>query len=228
MTQGLKTLRGDARDASAKPVAWPGRIQGSASLRRILQAGQHLFQDGEAGHQAFIVRSGHLKSYRIHPDGEEQILGMHGPGHMLRCEALIGKPANCSVIALEIASVEVVDLSRVTLRSGEQSDGMIHLVEEMYRELQRLSRMLFMDRHPADRRLAEFILDFSREAQQRGRCQLDLILPFNRRDLASFLGLAPETLSRTFTRFQEQGILLVDNREIHVLDYPALQNAAGE
>ena len=228
MSQGLRSLQGDAHTASEQTVPWPGRVRQCIARRRIIQAGEHLFQIGEAGREAFVIRSGHLKSYRIHRDGEEQILGMHGPGDMLRCEALIDKPASCSAIALEIASIEVVDLPHQTQQPGASSEGMVSLVEGMYRELQRYTRLLYMDRHPADRRLAEFILDFSREEQQRGRGGLDLMLPFNRRDLARFLGLAPETLSRTFTRFQEQGVLSVDNREIRVLDYSALQSVAGE
>lgn len=228
MAQSLRNWQGDAQSASAQPASWSGGIRNGPAPRRVLQTGDHLFQAGELSAEAFIVRTGHLKSYRVHRDGEEQILGMHGPGDVLGFEALMGKPATCSVIALEIASIEVVDLSGESLQSATRTDGMANLVEGMYRELQRFSRLLHMDRHPAERRLAEFLLDFSRDERQRGRSPLDLTLPFNRRDLARFLGLAPETLSRTFSRYQDQGVLLVNNRDIHILDLPALKEAAGE
>ncbi len=224
MTQGLQRLKGDAASASARSAAWPGRIRIGHSPRRILQAGDHLFQAGEFGTESFIVRTGHLKSYCVHRDGEEQILGMHGPGDVLGFEALIGKPALSSVIALEICSIEVAELPHVALRTN----GTESLVEGMYREIQRFSRLLYMDRHPAERRLAEFLMDFSREEQMRGKSPVDLTLPLNRRDLARFLGLAPETLSRTFTRYQEQGVLSVNNRHIQILDPAALNEAAGE
>ena len=228
MTQGLRTWRGDAQPTSGRTTSWSGRVRGGESPRRVLQPGEDLFQAGEPGCESFIVRTGHLKSYRIHRDGEEQILGMHGPGDVLGFEALIGESATCSVIALEISSIEVVDLPLRDSDTGTRFDGLADIVEGMYRELQRFSRLLYMDRHPADRRLAEFLLDFSRTRQDRDVSRLELLLPLNRRDLARFLGLAPETLSRTFSRFQDLGILSVDNRRIRVTDYPALVEAAGE
>jgi CRP/FNR family transcriptional regulator, anaerobic regulatory protein len=228
MSQVLRILQGDAAHAAVQRASWPGRGRSDHSPRRILQAGEHLFQAGDPGNEAFILRTGHLKSYRVYRDGEEQILGMHGPGDVLGFDALIGRPASCSAVALEIASIEVVDLSRMPFDPESRCGNMCHLMEGMYLELQRCSRLLHMDRHPAERRLAEFLLDFTRGERRQGRSPDDLILPFNRRDLARFLGLAPETLSRIFSRFQEQGVLSVHNREIHVLDPPALQSAAGE
>lgn len=228
MTQGLRQWQGDTQRASARTSSWPAGIRRSNLPRRILQAGEHLFQAGHPGSDAYVIRTGHLKSYRVYRDGEEQILGMHGPGDVLGFEALIGKPTSCSVVALEIASIEVIDVSALSLNPGSIPGPMGQLLEGMYRELQRSCRLLQMDRHPAERRLAEFLLDFSREERQRGKNPLDLMLPFNRRDLARFLGLAPETLSRTFTRYQEQGLLSVSNRQIHILDLDALRDAAGE
>lgn len=224
MTQGLLSLKGDAASASARTASWPGRIRIGHSPRRILQAGDHLFQAGELGRESFIVRTGYLKNYRVHRDGEEQILGMHGPGDVLGFEALIGKPALSSVIALEICSIEIAELPCDSL----WSEGMPALVEGMYRELQRFSHLLYMDRHPAERRLAEFLLGFSRDEQARGKSPANLTLPLNRRELARLLGLAPETLSRTFTRYQDQGLLSVNNRQISILDLEALNEAAGE
>ena len=224
MSQGLRTRPAEARQGSKGSADWCDRFRAASTPRRILQAGEHLFQAGEPSGDAFIVRTGRLKSYRLHRDGEEQILGMHGPGDVLGYEAMVGRPATCSAVALEIASIEVIEIPKDSTHSG----GMESLVEGMYRELQRFSRLLRMDRHPAERRLAEFLLDFSRDEARRGMPAFDLTLPFNRRDLARFLGLAPETLSRTFTRYQEQGILSVDNRKIHVLDHAALCAAAGE
>lgn len=226
MAQGLRVLQ----ETACRVPAGPGSRAAVAKPRRlILQSGDHLFEAGDVGNEAFIVRSGHLKSYRLHRDGEEQILGVHGPGDVLGFDALTGRPASCSVVALEITSIEVARLDRNSLTPASAgSNEFASLIQGMYREMQRFSRLLYMDRHPAGRRLAEFLLDFSREESGRGRSQVDLVLPLNRRDLAKFLGLAPETLSRTFRRFQEQGILSVDNRQIHIVDFPAIREVAGE
>jgi CRP/FNR family transcriptional regulator len=194
--------------------------------RLILQPGQHLLLTGTIDRRAYIVRAGSLKSYRIHRDGEEQILGMHGPGDVLGFDALSGRPASSSVVALEIASVESIILEGQDW--PECSAEVARVIDGMHRELQKLARMLQMDRHPAERRLAEFLIDFSRSEGERGKSRHDLSLPLNRRDLARFLGLAPETLSRTFTRFQETGVLAVENRRIRIVDFEGLERAAGE
>lgn len=228
MARQLRSLQGDVQRAPGQSVSRRARTWGSGAERRILQAGEHLFQAGEFHCEAFVIRSGRLKSYRLHRDGEEQVLGMHGPGDAIGFDALIGKPAGCSVVALEIASVESIALDHSALSAMLSAAGIAGLVEGMYEEMLRQSRLLYIDRHPADRRLAEFLMDFSRSEALRGRSCTDLMLPFNRRDLACFLGLAPETLSRAFGRLQDQGTLSVENRAIRVNDHDALKKAAGE
>lgn len=228
MKQSLRTLQGEAKTASARPAAWSGRFRNGLAPRRILQTGDHLFHAGEPYQEAFVIRTGHLKSYRIHRDGEEQILGVYGPGDVLGFDALFDKVASCSVVALEIASIEIIDLYHPDIPANPRPNGDATLIAGMYQELQRMCRLLQLDRHPAERRLAEFLLDCSRAESERGENRLHLRLSFNRRDLARYLGLAPETLSRTFSRFQEQQILSVNNREIHIIDHQALVAAAGE
>ncbi|WP_376695924.1 helix-turn-helix domain-containing protein [Wenzhouxiangella sp. EGI_FJ10305] len=228
MTQQILALHGNAKEVSARATSRPGRMVGSRSRRRILQTGDHLFQAGELYQEAFIIRTGHLKSYRIHRDGEEQILGVYGPGDALGFDALFGKVASCSVVALEVASIEIIDLYHPDMPANPHPNGDATLIAGMYQELQRMCRLLQLDRHPAERRLAEFLLDCSRSESERGGSRSNLRLSFNRRDLARYLGLAPETLSRTFSRFQEQHILSVNNREIQIIDRQALVAAAGE
>lgn len=228
MAQQVRILPRGAPEVPGKPAFRSGRRHDAHSRRRVLQVGEHLFHAGELLEDAFIIRTGHLKSYRIHRDGEEQILGVYGPGDALGFDALFSKTASCSVVALEVSSIEMVDVYRSCSLASPQADGDLTLIEAMYQELQRMCRLLQLDRHPAERRLAEFLLDCSRAESERGRSQYKLVLSFNRRDLASYLGLAPETLSRIFSRFQELEILAVSNREIQIIDYQGLLLAAGE
>jgi CRP/FNR family transcriptional regulator, anaerobic regulatory protein len=222
LAQQVGFLQSGAPKVAGKPVFRPGRNHGARSRRRILQVGEHLFHAGELLKEAFIIRTGHLKSYRIHRDGEEQILGAYGPGDVLGFDALFGKVARCSVEALEVASIELIDLYHPDMPGSPHPNGAASLVAGMYQELQRMCRLLQLDRHPVERRLAEFLLDCSRAESERGESRSNLMLSFNRRNLALYLGLAPETLSRTFSRFQEQQILSVNKREIHIIDHEAL------
>jgi CRP/FNR family transcriptional regulator len=203
-------------------------LKPSLPARRIIHGGEYLVREGARLEQAFIIRMGHFKSYRLHRDGEKQILGIHGPGDVLGFEALVGGPSHCSHQALEMSTVELVTLSQQMRQLIESAGPIAELLSGIQAQCQRLSRLLYIDRHPADRRLAEFLIDFSHQEGATGRSAIELRLPLNRRDLARFLGLAPETLSRTLSRLQERRILQVDNREIRILDLEVLEQIAED
>lgn len=204
----------------------PRQLDRTITSRRILQRGENLVREGDRVDQAFIIRMGHLKSYRLHEDGGLQVLGLHGVGEVLGFEALIDKPSDCSIVALETSSIETFTFPDGLRSLIDGSEGLHELLNGLYDELQRRGWMLFIDRHPAERRLAEFFLDFSRQEADAGRSDCQLHLPLNRRDLACLLGLAPETLSRALGRFQEQGLLKARNRDIRILDMAGLVHRA--
>ena len=220
-----ETLPGDGRVNEQSDSNHRG-LRSSLPARRIILCGEHLIHEGELLDRAFVIRMGHFKSYRLYRDGEKQILGIHGPGDVLGFEALVDAPALSNVEALEMSTVEVITLSEQTRWLLAQAGPVGELLDGIQAQYQRLGRLLYIDRHPADRRLAEFLIDFSRQEGATGRSAIELRLPLNRRDLARFLGLAPETLSRTFSRLQERRILCVESREIRILDLEALERIA--
>lgn len=212
----------------ARPIG-PGisRLRPVPSDCRVVHEGKHLFFAGERDHDAFLVRSGNFKSYTIYADGEEQIVGLHGAGDVVGFDALFGIPAQCSVVALNTAHVQVL-LMVGNMTSTDAEHGCTQLVfHAMYQELQRFTRLLHIERHPIDRRLAEFLLDFAERQSQRGMSRSLLMLPVSRRDLARYLGLAPETLSRTLTSFQTHGLIELNNREVAIVDRAGLKAMAA-
>jgi CRP/FNR family transcriptional regulator, anaerobic regulatory protein len=197
-----------------------------ASARRILRSGEHLFHAGEPCTDAYLVCSGSLESYFVHADGEEQILGLHGVGEVVGFDALFGAPASTSIKAIDTTSLKVVRNPGRQL-GLDQCDGEAReVIAAMLEEYRRFMQRLHMERHPSERRLAEFLLDFAERAGRRGLSTNHLMLPTSRRVLARYLGLAPETLSRTFSTLQNRAILEVDNREVTILDLAALQAIA--
>ncbi len=197
-----------------------------AAARRILRPGEHLFHAGEVCADAYLICSGSLESYFVHADGEEQILGLHGAGEVVGFDALFGAPASTSVKAIDTTSLKVV--RNPARRLGlDQCDGEAReVIAAMLEEYRRFMQRLHMERHPSERRLAEFLLDYSERAGRRGLSTIHLMLPTSRRVLARYLGLAPETLSRTFSTLQSRAILDVDNREVTILDLAALRAMA--
>jgi len=198
------------------------------SVRRLLHPGHHLFHAGDQCENAYLVRTGSLKSYRIDANGEEQFIGLHGAGDVLGFDAILGKPASRSVVAMETCSLQVLGNPSGLLGHADIDGTGALILEGLCREVERLTRRLKLERHPSERRMAEFLLDYSQRQRERGLEHRELVLPISRRSLAHYLGLAPETVSRTLSCFQSQEILRVANRKLTIVDPAALETIANE
>jgi CRP/FNR family transcriptional regulator, anaerobic regulatory protein len=80
----------------------------------------------------------------------------------------------------------------------------------------------------ADERIAMFLLSLSERFARRGYSETEFILAMSRRDIASYLRLATETVSRVFARFQKSGVLRVDRKEVRIRKLPDLKALAGK
>ncbi len=188
------------------------------SASRVLHRGEHLFRTGDVVDDVYRVVGGVLKSYFIHEGGDEQITGFHLPGDLIGFDALADDHAAFSVVALDTASV-----ARESLRSA-YGDTPFHDVMDrefyacMRREIFRLTQLLHIERSGTDARLARFLLDYSEAQGSRGYDRMEFYLPMGRKDLARYIGLVPETVSRIFSRLRDRNILSVDNNHICILD----------
>ena len=202
------------------PCAADAQSAEARSANRILRRNEHLIHAGDQIKHAYVVVSGVLKSYINYENGDSQVLGFHIPGDIIGHESLMQGRSFCGVIALDTSSVR-----RLEATSGATSQA---LVESMHSEIQRLTRQLHLERECSTAaRLATFLLDYSESQAQRGYCRYEFILPMGRRDLAGYLGLATETLSRVFSRFRDQGILRVNTNHVIILDPTKLEAASG-
>lgn len=213
------------RESSPSLPSW-ARNSGQPQSCRLLKAGEHLFHYGDRGHDAYLVRSGILAAYIPREDGEEQFVGLHGPGDVVGVDAIVDLGALYSVRATDIVRVQPLHAVAERLQEPHAGPNGRMIFEGFYRELQRLTDLLFMDRHPAERRLAEFLVDFS--ARQRNRAQNPdrFVLPITCRQLARYLGLAPETLSRSFASLHSSGLAQLHHREVTILDPDGLDALA--
>lgn len=193
---------------------------------RILHRGQHLMHAGEAVDQSWLVVAGVLKSYLLHEDGEEQVLDFHLPGDMVGLYAMVQRHAICSVVALDTCNVQPLDLQVYHADSTCNPANARRVILAMHQEILRLTRRLHMTVESTNQRLATFLLDFSEHQRRQGFSASEFRLPMRRRDLALYLGLATETLSRAFTRLRKRGLLAVDNYDIRILDAEGLRDLA--
>ena len=208
-----------ASTARHYPRAWQ-----RPEVDRILHRDEHLFHEGESLTRAYVVVSGILKSYVIDEDGREQIIGFHMAGDTIGFEAVAGCPAASSVQALNTTSVRRISEAGAGNRTESTNQAVLL---GMYQEMLRLTRTLQMERRSLEQRLAVFLIDFGERQARAGCSRNEFLLPMGRKDLARHLGLAPETLSRVFSRFRNRGILNVDDNHVTVLDPDALRLVAG-
>jgi CRP/FNR family transcriptional regulator len=200
------------------------RFEKIVSQRRPLQRGDSLYRVGDRFHSLFAVRSGALKTIMITPDGDEQIIGFHMPGELLGFDGL-SDYYNCNAVALERTSVCDLPLNRVEELSRVIAGLHRQLCSIMGRELNTDQAMLLLlAKLSADDRLAAFLLSLSKRFAQRGFSESRFILAMSRHDIANYLGLAPETVSRVFARFQQDGLLSVNRREIEIHDMDTLRS----
>lgn len=187
--------------------------------RRPLQRGEQVFMMGDTFNGVVMVHSGSVKSYVTTIDGEQQIIGFHMPGDMLGIDGFGTAEHRYSAEALETTSV-----CELSFRSYEYLAGRIPMLQRQLlniisRQMVAEQQMLLMlGKMSAEQRVAKFLLDMSTRMMARGMSGRVVNLTMSRNDMANYLGLALETVSRLLTRLQSMGVLAVHGREIQILD----------
>lgn len=220
---------------SLSPLCLPTAID-TASLtlfdriikrRRPLKRGEHLFHVGGPFHAIYAIRSGSIKTYIPTECGLEQVIGFHLPGELLGLDAVNGEQHPCSAKMLETTSLCEIPFARLWELSGRTSALHQHLVKILSRELLHdRSLLTLLGKKSAEERLAGLLVSLSSRYRQRGFSASDFHLSMARNDIANYLGLAVETVSRLFSRFQEDRLLDVDRRHIRILDMDGLNAVA--
>ena len=191
--------------------------------KRINRKGEHVFREGEEADAFFIVRSGSIKSYLVTEDGEEQVLGFYLPGDVFGLDSTSSQERMSSAITLETTSL--CRFPHAYLADKAQGANLLRITAEQMQRDHNL--VLMLARKDADGRIASFLDDLACRYWSRGYSASAFLLSMSRQDIGCYLGLAVETVSRTLTRFQECGVLLVNRREVEILDHDTLRKIAG-
>ena len=187
-----------------------------------------LMHEGSAVYTLYVVRTGSLKTVKTLVDGYEQVLSIALPGDLLGFEALYQGSLPASVVALEDCTLYALPVSRLQeMRQNHPLlDYAIH--RTLSRQLVHASEAAeLMAAVASDVRLARFLLWMSARMVELGQSPRRLLLRLSRRDIASLLGIAHETVSRAFTSLADEGCIKVDNREVELLDIERLGARAG-
>ncbi len=196
--------------------------------RHPLKKGDHLFRQGDHFDSVYAVRSGSLKNYIMTNDGEEQITNFHLPSELVGLDGVDCASYPISSKAMETTTVCEIPYSRLQQLASELPDLRNQIFSSMSKEIREDKQMmLLLSKKNAEERVATFLANLSSRFKRRGYSSFTFRLPMSRNEIGNYLGLAVETVSRVFTRFQTLGVLAVNGKEVHITDRQQLLQIAG-
>lgn len=204
--------------------------QFNAIIRRRapLKKGESLFCQGDRFASVFAVRSGSLKQVMIDSGGEEQITNFYLPSELVGLDGIDEQSHAGFVVALEPTAVCEIPFPQLDALAERLPRLRNQLFRSMSKEMSDDRRMIrLLSRKSADERLASFFINLAMRFQRCGYSPYSFRLPMARTDIGNYLGLAVETVSRILGRFQQQKLMAIQGREVHILDLEAL-NALAE
>ena len=196
--------------------------------KRTLDRGTALYRDGDPFHALYVVRSGSLKTFVQDHNGAVQILGFHLPGDIIGFDALAADRHISQAEALERSSICELPYDRLHQVTMEVPALHRQLMRVISREvIEEHAHMVVMGRQLAQEQLAIFLKSLSDRYQRLQRDGTALSLSMTRYDIANYLGLVVETVSRLFSRMEEMGVLQVDRKSVHILRPDLLTGLCG-
>ncbi|HRP29778.1 MAG TPA: fumarate/nitrate reduction transcriptional regulator Fnr, partial [Burkholderiaceae bacterium] len=191
------------------------RVDELVGARRTLKRGEVLFRAGDRFESLYAVRTGFFKTRISSEDGRDQVTGFQMAGELLGLDGISEDRHSCDAVALEDSQVCMIPYARLEELSHKVTDLQRQFHRVMSREIVRdHGVMLLLGGMRAEARLAAFVLNLTQRLQARGFSGTSLVLRMTREEIGSYLGLKLETVSRAFSRFQEDGLLEVKQRDI--------------
>jgi CRP/FNR family transcriptional regulator, anaerobic regulatory protein len=200
------------------------RLDELVGTRRKIKRQHHLYRAGDPFEAIYAIRIGWFKTDVVLEDGREQVTGFQMTGEMLGLDGISTETHSCDAVALEDSEVCVIaydkleELSRVV-------EGLQHQFHKvMSREIVRdHGVMMLLGSMRAEERLAAFLLNLSQRFTARGFSAAEFHLRMTRDEIGSYLGLKLETVSRAFSRFQDEGLIAVQQKHVRIVDIEKLR-----
>lgn len=192
-----------------------------------LERNSHLFHGGQSAKTVSVIRSGSVKAYQLSQDGDEIVSGFYLPGEILGLDALSSERHPGFATALEdsrTCEIPFKDFVNMLKTSPKLNQVMLRLLSEEMAETREL--LLVVGRLDARTRVALFLMSMSRRLARRNQDPNQFRLTMDRRDIANYLGLTIETVSRTLSTLQRENVIEVRGKLVRVLDRPALEQMA--
>jgi len=188
------------------------------TLRRV-RHGMALYHAGDSFGPIYAIRSGTFKSVLLDENGSYQVLGFPMAGEVLGLDGIEAQHYRTEAVALEDSEVAIIPFPRLANLGGKAGALQQFVYRLLSRQLAREHmQMWLLGSLGAESRVAAFLLIIGERYARLGYSDTRFNLRMTRLDLGSFLGLTQETVSRALSRFDEEGLIDVHNKDLHVLD----------
>ncbi len=206
-----------------------GQLDQLVDVRVRILRGQHLYRGGDAFEAIYAIKTGFFKTDVLLEDGREQVTGFQMAGEVLGMDGIGSEIHTCNAVALEDSEVCVIPFADLENYSREISALQRHFHKMMSREIVRdHGVMMLLGIMRAEERLAAFLLNLSQRFTARGYSPTEFNLRMTRNEIGSYLGLKLETVSRAFSRFQDEGLITVHQKHIQIRDAAGLKKLLSE
>lgn len=196
--------------------------------KKPLQKGEVLFKSGQQLNYLYAIRTGSIKCYSVSECGEEQIASFYLQGDLIGLDSLNNLTYNNYAQALEttmICEIPFQSLNDLITKFPKLRQQVMRLMSSEIKNNQNM--ILLLSKKSAEARLAAFVYNLSKRFCECGLSQKEFKLSMTRSDIANYLGLTVETISRTFSKLQKQEILKVKGKFLSIYDLDKLAKIAG-
>ena len=187
--------------------------------------GDHLFREGDPFTAIAAVRAGTVKTYVVDSHGREQVQGFFLPGEVIGLNAIHHERYPANAVALDTVMLCRFSFPKMALLATRLPGLQQHLFRLLSQDIGKAA--LLAGDFSADERMAAFLVALSRRYAARGFSGRSFNLTMARTDIANYLRLAPETVSRVLRRFQDDGVLNIERREVELVGRERLEELAG-
>lgn len=202
-------------------------VEISAAKRKVAR-GASLYHSGDGFESLYAVHSGAFKTVGASREGDEKITGFHLAGDLLGLEAINIGRHGYTAIALEDSEVCIIPFARLEKMAMSVPALQHQLLRALSSDISRdQGLMQLLGSMSADQRVAAFLLSVSRRHQRLGFSASRFVLRMTREEIGNYLGLTLETVSRLMSRFQREGLIGVQQRDVEIKESGRLREMVG-
>ncbi len=201
-------------------------IEKLAPQRRVVHAGDLVYQGGESFGHLYVMTSGFFKLVNLSADGREQVVGLKFRGDWLGFDGIANGRYACDAVAMDTGEVLVIRYDALFAACAAQPALMTALHEAMSREIARdRDSLMSVCTLPADARVADFLRYWAESLARRGLRSDQITLRMTRAEIGNYLGMTLETVSRSLSKLARAGVIVFaekGRRDVQIPDVDAL------